>query len=60
MRRRGKLGGQNKVPRVDNSGTLTLDLLAYLDETHQSGVSIPAGRVDGREGDEAASVTVQR
>ena len=33
MRRRGKLGGQNKVPRVDNSGTLTRDLLEYLDET---------------------------
>ncbi|MGP0065473.1 MAG: GH3 auxin-responsive promoter family protein [Isosphaeraceae bacterium] len=45
MRRRGKLGGQNKVPRVDNSGTLTRDLLEYLDETHQSGVSVPAGNM---------------
>ena len=40
MRRRGKLGGQNKVPRVDNSGTLTRDLLEYLDETRQSGATI--------------------
>ena len=31
MRHRGKLGGQNKVPRMDNAGTLTRDLLAYLD-----------------------------
>jgi hypothetical protein len=45
MRRRGKLGGQNKVPRVDNSGTLTRDLLAYLDETHQSGKSVPPSDV---------------
>jgi GH3 auxin-responsive promoter len=43
MRRRGKLGGQNKVPRVDNSGMLTRDLLEYLDETHQSIVSVPPG-----------------
>ena len=30
MRRRGKLGGQNKVPRMDNSGALTHDLLEFL------------------------------
>lgn len=29
MRRRGKLGGQNKVPRMDASGTLTRDLVEY-------------------------------
>jgi hypothetical protein len=33
MRRRGKLGGQNKVPRMDNSGGLTRDLVAFLRET---------------------------
>jgi GH3 auxin-responsive promoter len=33
MRRRGKLGGQNKVPRMDNSGVLTRDLVAFLRET---------------------------
>ena len=30
MRRRGKLGGQNKVPRMDNSGSLTADLVGFL------------------------------
>jgi hypothetical protein len=35
MRRRGKLGGQNKVPRVDNTGALTRDLLQFLRESDQ-------------------------
>lgn len=30
MRSRGKLGGQHKVPRIDNSGALTAQLLAFL------------------------------
>ena len=30
MRSRGKLGGQHKVPRVDSSGHLTEELLAFL------------------------------
>jgi hypothetical protein len=30
MRRRGKLGGQNKVPRMDGSGALTLDLVDFV------------------------------
>jgi hypothetical protein len=30
MRWRGKLGGQNKVPRIDNSGALTRDLVDFL------------------------------
>jgi hypothetical protein len=33
MRRRGKLGGQNKVPRMDNSGRLTQDLVEFLRST---------------------------
>jgi GH3 auxin-responsive promoter len=33
MRRRGKLGGQNKVPRMDNSGKLTRDLVEFLRST---------------------------
>jgi hypothetical protein len=33
MRRRGKLGGQNKVPRMDNSGSLTGDLIDFVRET---------------------------
>ncbi len=40
MRRRGKLGGQNKVPRVDNTGMLTRDLLAYIDKSRQAGVRV--------------------
>ncbi len=30
MRARGKLGGQNKVPRMDGTGTLTADLVAFV------------------------------
>lgn len=30
MRSRGRLGGQNKVPRMDNSGVLTRELAEYL------------------------------
>jgi hypothetical protein len=43
MRRRGRLGGQNKVPRVDNTGVLTREILEFLRETAQSGVAVPAG-----------------
>ena len=32
MRRRGKLGGQHKVPRMDNGGTLTSGLVGFLRE----------------------------
>ncbi len=30
MRSRGKLGGQHKVPRMDNAGTLTADFVGFL------------------------------
>jgi len=30
MASRGKLGGQNKVPRMDNNGTVTQELSAYM------------------------------
>ena len=33
MRSRGKLGGQNKVPRMDNSGELTRNLATFLNES---------------------------
>ena len=42
MRRRGKLGGQNKVPRVDNSGTLTRELVEFLRESGQAGAAVTA------------------
>ena len=31
MKSRGKLGGQNKVPRMDNSGQITRGLVEWLD-----------------------------
>src|SRR5262249_53593444 len=43
MRRRGKLGGQNKVPRVDNSGTMTRELLAFLQEANRVAGMVPPG-----------------
>jgi hypothetical protein len=43
MRSRGKLGGQNKVPRVDNTGALTRGLLEFLRETGQAEVAVPPG-----------------
>jgi hypothetical protein len=33
MRSRGKLGGQNKVPRMDNSGSLTREIAAFVRES---------------------------
>jgi hypothetical protein len=32
MRSKGKLGGQHKVPRMDNAGTLTAELVALIRE----------------------------
>jgi hypothetical protein len=43
MRRRGKLGGQNKVPRVDNSGAMTRELVQFLHETDQAGAAVSPG-----------------
>jgi hypothetical protein len=45
MRRRGKLGGQNKVPRVDNSGSLTRELLDFLRETDRVGDDVSPGKL---------------
>jgi hypothetical protein len=35
MRSRGKLGGQNKVPRMDGTGKLTSDLVGFLRDGNQ-------------------------
>jgi hypothetical protein len=43
MRRRGKLGGQHKVPRMDNSGTLTRELVGFLRDTDQVGFEVSSG-----------------
>jgi hypothetical protein len=36
MRARGKLGGQNKVPRMDGTGKLTADLIAFVRDSGQA------------------------
>jgi len=43
MRSRGKLGGQNKVPRMDDSGTLTASLVAALAAGGHVERELPAG-----------------
>ena len=43
MRSRGKLGGQHKVPRMDNAGTLTGQLVGFLRETDQVEFAVEAG-----------------
>jgi hypothetical protein len=43
MRRRGKLGGQNKVPRVDTTGALTRELVQFLGDSGQCGAMVPPG-----------------
>jgi GH3 auxin-responsive promoter len=45
MRSRGKLGGQNKVPRMDNAGTLTAKLEAYSREADRIAREIDSKRV---------------
>jgi hypothetical protein len=34
MKARGKYGGQNKVPRMDNSGKMTLDMAKWFEESN--------------------------
>lgn len=43
MRSRGKLGGQNKVPRMDGSGTLTHELVQFLRQNGQVLLEIRPG-----------------
>jgi hypothetical protein len=43
MRSRGQLGGQHKVPRMDSSGKLTEELLAFLRTQGQVVAELPAG-----------------
>jgi len=44
MRRRGRLGGQNKVPRTDDTGTLTRELVEFLREDNRVGIEIAPGQ----------------
>ncbi len=43
MRKRGKLGGQNKVPRMDNSGVLTREILEFLKDNDLASTDLSAG-----------------
>jgi hypothetical protein len=43
MRLKGKLGGQHKVPRMDNMGILTAEMVALLRETGQSDHELAPG-----------------
>ncbi len=43
MRSRGKLGGQNKLPRMDSSGTLTAEIAGFLRGADLVEVEIAAG-----------------
>ena len=43
MRSRGQLGGQHKVPRMDSSGTLTAELVAFLRTQERIAAELPAG-----------------
>ena len=43
MRSRGKLGGQHKVPRMDNTGTQTAEIAAMLDRGQLISAHLPAG-----------------
>lgn len=43
MRSRGRLGGQNKVPRMDGSGTLTRELVQFLRQNGQVLLEIRPG-----------------
>lgn len=45
MRARNKLGGQNKVPRMDNSGQLTDDLIETLERLGLRDQCVPPDRV---------------
>jgi hypothetical protein len=44
MRSRGRLGGQHKVPRMDGSGNLTAELVAFLRRDDALVCELPAGR----------------
>ncbi len=43
MRARGKLGGQHKVPRMDNTGTLTADLVSFMRQGEHLETELNAG-----------------
>ncbi len=45
MRSRGKLGGQNKVPRMDDSGKLTAELVAFLRSGDRIADELAAGPI---------------
>jgi hypothetical protein len=54
MRSRGKLGGQHKVPRMDNTGASTAELVAFLHDRGLVEREIPPGALAERAPDAAA------
>ena len=48
MKARGKYGGQNKVPRMDNSGTMTKDMANVVRRTRVGGVISAQARASVR------------
>jgi len=49
MRRRGRRGGQNKVPRMDDSGALTRDLVDFLRENDRIATELEPGQPQARQ-----------
>jgi hypothetical protein len=45
MRCRGRLGGQNKVPRIDNSGSQTRELVEFIQVSNQATAVVPPGKL---------------
>jgi hypothetical protein len=49
MRSRGQLGGQHKVPRMDNTGALTAELVTFLRDHGMIAQELPAGELTVKE-----------
>jgi hypothetical protein len=58
MRCRGRLGGQNKVPRIDSSGSQTRELVEFIQELNQATAVVPAGGLFSRSDSAAEKPTV--
>jgi hypothetical protein len=50
MRSRGKLGGQHKVPRMDNSGRITTELTRWFQGEPDEGCAAASGQATGTPG----------
>lgn len=50
LRAKGKLGGQHKVPRMDNTGALTTEIVGALESSDLVGSRLAAGGANGGPG----------